>query len=651
MTARYVGPSGTIERKFTVSQGFSPLLDLTLAVSDVTDVTAKLTITPSDEKETYSYMGITKADYEAAGSDTEIIESYVARMQTEADKYGMPLTQYLKGYVLKSGTLETQLSALTPETEYFAVAFALDSTGRHNGEIFKSPFTTRKGSGTVDVTFELKANIENGNVVTMNVKPSDDNVRYYWSCITTAYLEYLGKDLPSAVKHMVDEHIMYGVDAGLSVEECVDEISSYGEQTYTEEMVRDTDFILFAVAITEQGGLVSDVASLEFRTENVSASDNVITIEITDVAVDNATLVITTTNDDPYAVAINESSAWAGMSGEEMANAAITVGNYNPLSGDYTGVARRLTANTDYTVIAFGYQDGQLTTAVTQKMFTTMPSGNSSDLTFQFTITDPTPYGATVTVNPDPANALYFWYTRPSDMEADEVLASIDEIIQNYIASGMISSRIDYFKMAGSRGPETSTLRSLESDTEYRAFAVGIDETDGSYVTDVFFSEPFRTTVRREADVVVNVEVEAYFDGTEVEKQYPDYEGATGMAVVSLLAEVEGEYQDYYFHLFQSDLSDTGKYTDQAIINALLSQGFRNSTHEHVYAMFGQTYTLLSVGVDDTGNYGKVIRKTVSFSKDGVTDISEFTPLGLEGAPAASRAQTVQPQTARVAKH
>lgn len=601
-------------------------LKVEVSVNSATSTSVNATFTPSDKEAPYHILTMTKANYDSAGGDDALVASIVAGLKKDAQNYGLSVAEYLGEYVLKTGDLTRDMPGLQPDTDYYVMAFGLSLEGEPTGALSKASAKTEKETGSSDVTFELKAEV-NGSKADLTVVPSDAAARYFQGYVAESMLEYLGTDIKGVAEYMIQENIYYGTESGASIYEVVDEMSYYGTLQYTVDLYNATENILYAAAIDETGNIISDVASVRFAMEAIT-SDNEIAVEVTDISVDKALLKISTTNMDPYLVGVAEASEWAGLSDEQIVS-AVQFYDDQPYNGDYSIPLGNLKGGTDYVVVVFGFQSEMVTTSVIRKYFCTQSIGNMEDLEFEFKIEDITPFGATVTVSATPVTNMYYWYVKPASMTEQEIKDDIDMIIQNYLTAGMISKRLDYFKVTGSRGTSTSTITSLESGKEYRAFAIGIEEEKGMYATPMAFSDVFKTSERVDVDINVELVVENYYDCNALIEAGYNYQMGAGKALANLKASISGSdvCDKYYFHMVMADVSNPEEYTDDVILDILFDYGFMNLERQQVFAPYDQTCTLLAVGLDADGNPGKIFRNTVTLTSGGVSDPGTYEPL------------------------
>ena len=107
---------------------------VTLSVKDVSASTASVETTPNDNTVHYFCDAVTKAEYHKAGEDAFIaglLESYEVQLEE-----GETFAQFWEKKS-KRGKGSWTLSGLTPQTEYYTFAFAVDT---NSGEVLSKGF-------------------------------------------------------------------------------------------------------------------------------------------------------------------------------------------------------------------------------------------------------------------------------------------------------------------------------------------------------------------------------------------------------------------------------------------------------------------------------------------------------------------------------
>lgn len=141
------------------------------------------------------------------------------------------------------------------------------------------------------------------------------------------------------------------------------------------------------------------------------------------------------------------------------------------------------------------------------------------------------------------------------------------------------------------------------------------------------FSASFTTKSAVPADIEIVVEHSKYFDGTQVEELYPeDYSGASGLAVLPITVNTEGDpAEKYFYYIYEGDLTSDIILTDKEAIAALFEDGISESPVSF-FLPYDDESTLLAFAVGTDGNYSKVYREKIVLSRDGVSPIDEFRP-------------------------
>ena len=214
--------------------------------------------------------------------------------------------------------------------------------------------------------------------VVYDIIPSDKNMTYVYGVNNKDYWDDLTpEETPEAF--MQDELDWYAFQAGwygMTLAEFIRESVVTGDVVGATSggLDADRDYVVYAFGVNEDSQFLSDLYYEYFRTEDVTSSENVLTVVIDSIRSTSARINITTTNNDPYVYGADLASNWEGMSKEEML-AELTGGDIdlspNLRNGDFSSTFWNLQAETRYVVFVFGYQAGKATTDLTVEYFTT----------------------------------------------------------------------------------------------------------------------------------------------------------------------------------------------------------------------------------------------------------------------------------------
>ena len=119
-----------------------------IEVSDITSVSAKLSIYPEDPNITYYFDVCDKEDYEHYGAQY-VVENYFKSIQSQYP--GVPLSVFLEA-ALSKGDDSDKVSGLPSDTEMVCYAIEVDREGKCVGEASAVPFCTLPGGNPADCT-------------------------------------------------------------------------------------------------------------------------------------------------------------------------------------------------------------------------------------------------------------------------------------------------------------------------------------------------------------------------------------------------------------------------------------------------------------------------------------------------------------------
>lgn len=624
---------GKASATFTVTQkGFSagtdPDAEIYLEIKEIGIQEVRYDVTPKDKEMTYIAMVVEQSYMDNFGSDEEYFQDDLNYFNMFASLSGKTLEEYLRDILFKGDIKDMTIGNLKPQRDYYLYSYGLSLSAEMTTEIFRLPFTTRPVD-KVDITFDIECLVD-GPSLTMTVTPSDNSQGYYFDAVAKRTLEEEQSTIAELVQAMLDEQIAFGQVFGSTIEEILASILSYGKDSASEFALRaETDYIGFAVAVNEKGLVCSDTAEKDFTTGKVAPSDNKITLSISNVGIDQIDYTLTTTNNDPYVFAIDAAGNWAGMSDEQILD-KITLEydlSYNVRNGNESGTIEELEPNMEYIAMAFGYNAGTATTALTKATFKTLEAGDPSKLTFTFEITDITDTSATISATGDPANATFYLDLADASMSGEDILEEIEDEISFYLEYGWIISRQEYWKGELSRGTGTYEYEGLPTGQEYRAYAFGVYEDSGEIATDVFFSEPFTTgegTGQPSEDAVTLV-ADKHFDIIELAELYPDLYADyafEGYCVYPVKIEAASDIQyTYIATLFEDAMSKT----DAEIIEQLSTSGSMDK-EIHFMLPYDTDITVVAVGEYSPGEYSGVVRKLIRLTKENASPASEYVP-------------------------
>lgn len=156
------------------------------------------------------------------------------------------------------------------------------------------------------VAFNIQVTDITATTANVTVEPSDTNAYYYYDVLDAALFDQYTEDSIAAIllSNMADQWEQMGAiyEQYLGIDNMIDAFMSKGNDGYEySELTPNTDYIAFAFQIdTAALKIKGTMTKKAFKTGEIEMSDNVITVSID---ADN-NIVVTTTNDDPYNLAI-----------------------------------------------------------------------------------------------------------------------------------------------------------------------------------------------------------------------------------------------------------------------------------------------------------------------------------------------------------
>ena len=121
--------------------GPPPSYSFSVAVSDVAQTEATVTVTPSNDQATYYYAAVKKAELDTFESDAAYAQHILDNLKAIADKKVLPLSEYLATALVK-GSAPQKITDLTAGTDYYAVALGMLTDGRFTSDLVKEAFKT-----------------------------------------------------------------------------------------------------------------------------------------------------------------------------------------------------------------------------------------------------------------------------------------------------------------------------------------------------------------------------------------------------------------------------------------------------------------------------------------------------------------------------
>lgn len=572
-------------------------------------------------------------------SDEEVFISDLAYFEYLAENYGITREEFLVDMLGMGSEENIEITGLTPETEFVVYVYGLTIDGERTTDIVAKEATTEKPyEGDITFTFDIK---EEDYIMEFVVTPSHKGVNFYHGVATEAEINEW-KTL--AGSDNLRDAIQQGeIEAGIEtymyyelIETRKDFFDMYNELDTVddgwEQVNAGTKYILYAAKWDEECNLLGEVSFAEYTTPDAVMSDNKLTVEIREVNQSQVSVAVKTTNNDPYVVIPLKSEDIAGMSDSEIYDLIMTKYDYivpeYTANGDSYRTFSRMRPETDYTILAFGSKAGTQTTDMTKVEVTTTASGDPQDCTFTFNVV-PGSDTAWLEIDPSDKGHFYNWLIYPADFTAEDAKTYIKDVVLAKYYSGDIAA---FSSWELTQGYITTTAYDLYPETDYKIGVVIMDYDTAEFVTEMVFSDVFTTKAMEYADINISVEWSEYWDGAALfEYGYSQFEGCDNEAVVPMSVNIEGEYEEFYFAVYNRDLTDEITFPDDMFYEDL-NMGYTLKSMIMSVPMDTEM-TVVAVAYDAMFMPSKLFRKIIYLTKDGASSPETFAAYG--GEPSA----------------
>lgn len=377
-----VAYSGVEERVLiTINQ---PSVDGELfALTNVTTTVSTITldITPRDKEVPYICRVQTVEDCEAFDQydDYKLFTRDFGMMQNEASTLGQSASHYVKSLAKTGDVKGYTLEGLTPNVPYVVYCYHIDfDTMYYVGDVFRLEVRTASPE-MKDITFDMEFDI-NGANVEQSIIPSNNNVYYYYAHMSVDdFYAWYGPDasFEESFEDKWNKVVLVQGTWGYDLYTIIKNNCVKGEFNYTyTDLLANTEYVFYAVAVDETTGYVASVPYYEIiTTGSVAQSDMTIDISVTNITSNTATLSFTpSTTADTYGCSYVTKDEWLSY-GDNDAQRIYSITTRHSLYERNEPASFELTdlsASTDYVAFALGLTNGNATTGVFYKEFSTL---------------------------------------------------------------------------------------------------------------------------------------------------------------------------------------------------------------------------------------------------------------------------------------
>ena len=607
--------------------------DFEITINGTTRGSVTFSVEPKDVDAAYLCTVYSKAEYEEFTREDFLVETIFQELREEASNVGKTLEEYMPEVVDHGAITEAKFSGLAAHTDYYIVVFGVDETDgyKQSTPITKSAFTTTDVTGLV-CDFKVSTSVVD-NTVVMSVVPSDKEILWYLCTMPKAQYDYYvtaedGYKMTESYfyEYYFQQEINTLLQQGYTEQQVVDALIHSGDlQLEAKGLQEHTDYyILIAGLILDEEGIVicTDVQRSEYRTEGAAQSKMTFEIEVWDIGQMNASFRITPSNDtDKYCALV---APWDGVSTaeEQMHKIVNQWGGWMDIMSNDRGVVEHAgtnafklpAADTDYYIIAFGY-DGGITTEASMATFRTLPGGSLEEVEFSVSATNISPYGFTMNITSSDPTIYYVPGACLAGEYDEQTFIGYEEEVFDYYYTGSkdfnpsitICEVLDQYYYNGSCSVQVS---GLQPDTEIMAYIFALDVHTGKVAKAYTFENVARTDTLGVANPTI--ELVGYFSGDEEAGAiFGDAAATKGKAITVVKYNGLDNVRTLFTTMVEGDCSNTSLYTDSELWR--IAEGYWktckvSSPYTFYLVDWNVEQTALVYATDNSGKAGNIAR-------------------------------------------
>ena len=628
----------------------TPDADFVVEVGDVTRSTVTLSVTPSAEINDYICVVEERSVVEEYTQDKFIIATVFQEFTDEAASKGLTLAEYMPSVVDNGKIEDVTFSGLKLDTEYYVLVFGVDEQYEACTELTKMAFKTLAVEKS-DCSFDIATDVVD-NTVTITVAPSDQELYWYLCTMPKSTYNYYVTD---ANGYQMSESYFYEYffaqdinsyrGAGYSDAQIIEALIHQGNQQLQASGLNENTeyYILVAGIIMDSEGIVicTDINKASYTTQNAAKSTMTFEIEVWDIKQMEASFRITPSNNNDLYCALVQ--PWDGVStaDEVMHQIVDQWGGWMSIMADDKGMvehsgtkAMKLpAADTDYYIIAFGY-DGGITTDAYMKTFRTLPGGSVEEVEFTISASNISPYGFNMNIaSTDPTIYYIPGACVPAEYDEEAYMAWEQEAFDYYYAGSKdfnpsitIAEVLDQYYYNGNSNVMVSGLL---PDTEIMAYIYALDVHTGRIVKTFTYDNVARTDTLGSA--TPTVEIVGYYSGDEEAGSiFGNAALSAGKAIIVVMYSDLDNTRTLFTSMLEGDCSNPMAYSDGELWT-LASSYWSTCKVTQPYSFYTSEWnadmTALAYCVDNSGKVGALGRSYACATAENKSDIEELRAL------------------------
>ncbi len=607
--------------------------DFKVTLGGVTRSTVTLDVEPSELIGDYICVVEERAMVEEFTKDEFFVATLMQEFSDEASNIGKTLEEYMPEVVERGSLANAKFSGLKMDTDYYVVLFGVDAEQGYcaSTELTKVEFRTTSIE-KLESTFEVTTTVKD-NSVAIDVVPSDKELKWYLCTMTKAQYDHHvtaedGYKMTESYfyEYYFQQEINALLEQGYAEQQVVDALIYSGDlQLEAKGLQEHTEYyILIAGLILDEEGIVvcTDVQREEYKTEGAQQSEMTFEIEVWDIGQMEASFRIIPSNDkDKYCALV---APWDGVStaDEQMHRLVNQWGSWMDLMSNDRGKVEHAgtnafklpAADTDYYIIAFGY-DGGITTEAAMKTFRTLPGGSLEEVEFSISATSISPYGFTMNISSSDPTIYYVPGACVAGEYDEQTFISYEEEAFDYYYTGSkefnqsitICEVLDQYYYNGNCSVQVS---GLQPDVEIMAYIFALDVHTGKVAKTYTFDNVARTATLGEANP--SIELIGYFSGDdEAGAVFGDAKATKGKAITVVKYNDLDNVRTLFTTMVEGDCSNSVAYSDSELWS--IAQSYwktckTSSPYTFYLVDWNVEQTALAYATDNMGRAGRIAR-------------------------------------------
>lgn len=368
-----------------VKQAEFDAITFELEVTANSSTSCSTLIKPSNEDYAYiAYMA--EVDYFLSAQITtaeELFQDDYDYYMAFAKQWEAPLLKefFLMNYIAYQGEYSIEWTGMVPDKEYVLYVYAIEFNEANDDYWMASPVTyqmvTLESGELTEVDFDVDVDV-NGPNATYHIAPQNWEGHYY----LTIYEEgdYMYRDTPAdsdyskLISSIWLDMMAELMASGYAPNQIIELVCLQGDEEYSETLKGDTNYALVIYAVDMVDGMpqvVSKPQVVNFTTEAIGASDMTLDIKVENKYVRVADITVTPSTNEYYTVAIVPFSEVPESSNAEIIDWLNDNFAMDSYYGEIFSHLNTLQPETSYSILAYGYYGGVVTTDLFRYDFTT----------------------------------------------------------------------------------------------------------------------------------------------------------------------------------------------------------------------------------------------------------------------------------------